>query len=184
VHLVRGRQTSAEIELLPVAGVGQGTLVVQVAHALTGAALPGATVTVRRGANAPAGEPVVASQVTPAGGGVAFDSLAAGPYTLLVSAPGMIAATVAGVSVVADTTVRRDVVLSPVLPAGETRIVLTWRAAPEDLDAHLLGPDGGGGTFHVFFGRPAEPESGAARVTLDVDDQDGFGPETITHPAR
>jgi hypothetical protein len=180
VRLVRGRQTAAEIELLPVAGAGSGTLVVQVGNALTGTALAGATVTVRRGANALPDEPVVAGDVTLAGGGVTLGPLAAGPYTLFVSAPGMIAATVPGVSVVADSVVRRDVVLSPVLPAGETRIVLTWRAAPEDLDAHLLGPAGGGGTFHVFYGSPAEPDSGAARVLLDVDDQDGFGPETIT----
>ena len=33
-----------------------------------------------------------------------------------------------------------DGVMTPILPAGETRIVLTWGEFPSDLDSHLTGP--------------------------------------------
>lgn len=64
------------------------------------------------------------------------------------------------------------------LDQGGYRIVLTWGTTPEDLDAHLTGPTGvGSGKFHVYFGirQPANSNS-----TLDVDDLNGGGPETIT----
>jgi adhesin/invasin len=67
------------------------------------------------------------------------------------------------------------VVLSPEIPEGEVRIVLTWGERPRDLDAHLYGPLPGGGQFHVGF-----KDLNAAGVTLDVDAKEGLGPETIT----
>jgi uncharacterized protein YfaP (DUF2135 family) len=67
------------------------------------------------------------------------------------------------------------IVLSPVIPEGEVRIVLTWGARPRDLDAHLYGPLPGGGQFHVGF-----EDRQAPGVTLDVDAKTGWGPETIT----
>jgi hypothetical protein len=65
------------------------------------------------------------------------------------------------------------------------RIVLQWGTTPSDLDAHLTGPIPDVGRFHVFFANPChpvDPDLGcqAADVTLDRDDQDGTGPETIT----
>lgn len=50
------------------------------------------------------------------------------------------------------------------------RIVLTWGAYPEDLDAHLWFNN-----QHVFW-----REKDAVKANLDVDDRDGYGPETIT----
>lgn len=50
------------------------------------------------------------------------------------------------------------------------RIVLNWGAEPRDLDSHLLYPGN-----HVYFINMRGTDSG-----LDVDDVDGFGPETIT----
>lgn len=180
VRLVRGGRTVAEVELLPVAGGGHGVLVVAVANALNGQPVPGATVVLRPGASALPGDSVAHTGVTATGGQATFHGVHEGPYTLFVTAQGMIPATVPGVRVVADSVRQRAVVLSPVVPAGQTRIVLTWGADPDDLDAHLLGPDGAGGTFHVYFGSPVHPDSGTADVELDVDEVFGFGPETIT----
>ena len=67
------------------------------------------------------------------------------------------------------------VVLSPKMPDGEVRIVLTWAARPRDLDGHLYGSDSSGSRFHVSFKNP-----NAMGAKLDVDAKEGLGPETIT----
>lgn len=59
----------------------------------------------------------------------------------------------------------------------EFRIVLTWGAHPKDLDAHLAGPIPEGGHFHIWW-RNRVLISG--KDFLDVDDQQSYGPETIT----
>jgi hypothetical protein len=61
--------------------------------------------------------------------------------------------------------------ISPVMTALDgLRVVLNWGATPPDLDSHLAYPGN-----HIYwdakFGRNAN---------LDVDDVDGYGPETIT----
>ena len=61
--------------------------------------------------------------------------------------------------------------ISPVMTNLDgMRIVLNWGAEPRDLDSHLLFPDN-----QVYFRNKF-----GADALLDVDDTDGFGPETIT----
>lgn len=74
---------------------------------------------------------------------------------------------------------RLNVVLSPGLEAGQIRVVLTWGDEPADLDAHLDGPSPHGDRFHVYFQAKGDLKS-REFVSLDVDDRDGGGPETIT----
>lgn len=50
------------------------------------------------------------------------------------------------------------------------RIVLNWGAEPRDLDSHLVFPND-----HIYFYKKIGTDA-----ILDVDDTDGFGPETIT----
>ncbi|MDM1396669.1 tetratricopeptide repeat protein [Myroides odoratimimus] len=50
------------------------------------------------------------------------------------------------------------------------RIVLTWGSTPADLDSHLWFPNN-----HVYFNNKS-----GTKANLDVDDTDGYGPETIT----
>ncbi|WP_374358035.1 tetratricopeptide repeat protein, partial [Chitinimonas sp.] len=52
------------------------------------------------------------------------------------------------------------------------RVVLNWGATPADLDSHIAFPGA-----HIFWNRKSAPRADA---NLDVDDTDGFGPETIT----
>lgn len=67
---------------------------------------------------------------------------------------------------------------SPTLKDEEIRIVLSWDAIPSDLDAHLFTPYQGenGEMQHIgYYERNDEYGN-----NLDVDDMDGYGPETIT----
>jgi hypothetical protein len=64
----------------------------------------------------------------------------------------------------------------PVTPlgSGALQVTMTWNTTA-DMDLHVIEPNG----THVFYALPA-PSGGTAR--LDVDDQDGFGPENIFVP--
>lgn len=62
------------------------------------------------------------------------------------------------------------VVANPRLNPGEIRVVLTWNDFPKDLDLHLFGQ----GVHVSYLNKDAGP------AHLDVDNKDGFGPETIT----
>ncbi|HDR9507932.1 TPA: tetratricopeptide repeat protein [Burkholderia cepacia] len=50
------------------------------------------------------------------------------------------------------------------------RVVLTWGATPQDLDSHMAYPGN-----HIYF-----RSKRGANANLDVDDTDGYGPETVT----
>jgi hypothetical protein len=61
--------------------------------------------------------------------------------------------------------------LSPVMQELDgLRVVLSWAAEPRDMDSHLAYPDN-----HVFY-QSTEGDG----ANLDVDETDGYGPETIT----
>ncbi|MDF2722088.1 MAG: hypothetical protein K0Q59_1763 [Paenibacillus sp.] len=63
----------------------------------------------------------------------------------------------------------------------EYRIVLTWDESPRDLDSHLIGPDGSGGIFHVYYGyKIATNGSGQEIAKLNHDDTNSNGNETVT----
>lgn len=66
-------------------------------------------------------------------------------------------------------------VLCPKLTEGTARIVLTWAERPRDLDVHVFGTGDDGKPFHMSFDQRT-----TAGATLDIDDKDGFGPETCT----
>ena len=69
--------------------------------------------------------------------------------------------------------------MSPVLEAGQTRMVLNWGPTPPDLDSHLLTPDIEGSTHHIYYGNTGS-YTAAPYAKLDTDDINGYGPETIT----
>lgn len=76
-----------------------------------------------------------------------------------------------------------DFSISPELAANQVRFVLEWGASPHDLDSHLEGTcntDGKNIPVNVYFVNKSVSYGGKTIAELDVDDQDGFGPETIT----
>ena len=61
--------------------------------------------------------------------------------------------------------------LSPTMQTLDgLRIVLSWNNDPQDLDSHLSYPGN-----HIWYGQKT-----GSRANLDVDDTDGYGPETVT----
>ncbi len=54
------------------------------------------------------------------------------------------------------------------------RVVLTWGSYPKDLDSQLVYPEN-----HVYYSKKK-----GADANLDVDDRNGYGPETITLTKR
>ena len=155
---------------VPVTVRSSSSIVGRVANAVNAGPIPGATVRA-----AISGAPV-ATAVTNATGDYSL-TVGPGTYQVSVSASGFIT-DVASVTVASGQTATRDFALSPVLPAGQYRIVLTWGSSPVDLDAHLLvqSPNG---NVEVFWSNPGSSSS-FPFAALDVDDTDGFGPETIT----
>ncbi len=69
--------------------------------------------------------------------------------------------------------------VSPYPEPGEIRMVLNWGAQPGDLDSHLKTPEIEGQTHHISYANRGNADS-SPYITLDVDDTDGYGPETIT----
>lgn len=68
-------------------------------------------------------------------------------------------------------------------------VALTWGAQPRDLDAHLIGPTGSGGTFHIYYANKTYSVAGQdgrqqVRAFLNVDDTDGDGPEIVQIDTR
>jgi hypothetical protein len=111
-----------------------------------------------------------------------MEGLQAGNYTVELRGSGYLT-THFGVVCVGDLeTPDQDATITPILPPGQTRIVLTWGAAPPDLDSHTSGPLPDGSRFHMYYPY-AEANSGSPwpiYVTLDLDDVSSYGPETTT----
>ena len=70
--------------------------------------------------------------------------------------------------------------LSPMLSNGQIRIVLEWGNSPTDLDSHLDGSLDSGFGVHVDFTNKYTSKDGNKIAELDIDDTDGYGPETTT----
>lgn len=73
-----------------------------------------------------------------------------------------------------------DFTISPELEEGQIRIVLTWGSSPTDLDSHLNGVTDHGQRVNTSYMNQTCLEGGEVVAELDVDDRDGFGPETTT----
>ena len=70
--------------------------------------------------------------------------------------------------------------ISPELAAGSARIVLEWNAQPQDLDSYLWGNTDKGDDLYVNFRKRTCEGRDGLLAELDVDDTNGYGPETIT----
>ncbi len=82
--------------------------------------------------------------------------------------------------IVQDSEVQVNFIMSPVLTGeGSLRFILGWGSSPYDLDSHLLTPEIEGSDYHVYYGFTGYADE-APYAMLDIDDMNGYGPETIT----
>ena len=63
---------------------------------------------------------------------------------------------------------------------GEVRIVLSWGSTPRDLDSYLYGTADNGSDMYVSFTNKNCYGSDALMASLDIDQTNGYGPETTT----
>ena len=78
----------------------------------------------------------------------------------------------------------QDIVLTPKLADDQMRVVLTWDREPMDLDLYLFAPKNGSNDqeYQVSYlskNNGTYPQY-ADIASFDVEDYDGYGPETIT----
>lgn len=151
--------TLVTIPLQPLPGVLTGI----VRSLVTGAAIPGATVTLNG-----------FSVVTDASGAFNIGGVPPGTYQAAASAPGFIPQTQT-VAILATQATQANFALATAFP--NLNFTLIWGASPPDLDAHLSGPGiAQPPRFHASF-QNLNPET---YVSHSGDDRDGFGPERIT----
>lgn len=153
--------------------------------ALTGESLEGVNIKLRKGWNNKVGSYVKnlggydINMTTSAEGGF-ITNVAQGPYTIELEKEGYITAYYNVLSLSADIDNVISMSLTPVLQDDEYRIVLSWGGTPYDLDSHLLYYKDDLKIFHVSYSNKKAYIDGENVATLDLDDTDGFGPETIT----
>jgi len=104
---------------------------------------------------------------------ISFPEQEDGFYTLEFSRRGFITSRIE-FEVINDNVYNGRFSISPVMQGDYLRIVLDWGERPADIDLHLVKE----GSYHVSYWNMHN--SGDGSVTLDRDDRDGFGPETIT----
>ena len=110
---------------------------------------------------------------------VTSDELAIGAYTMEFTKSGYITC-YKNVVVSPLTISSQDAIISPVTSGNTYRAVLTWGANPRDLDSHVYGTDADGYSFHVYYSDKEHYEGETIVCDLDIDDTNGYGPETIT----
>lgn len=140
-----------------------GKLVLRFFNAETGAAVDGATISVER----------VGAYISNLQGMALMDTVPDGNYIFRFTKEGFIPA-VYEFEVSAGTIFYNRFSVCPVVEFGALRVVMEWAKRPSDLDAHLIKE----GDYHVSYRDKLQTNDGSAK--LDHDDQDGFGPETIT----
>lgn len=135
----------------------------------TEAVVYGAQINFRRGSNNYNGE-VVTSLVTGGYAGSVAPSLTSGMYTVESKCDGFMTE-YRNVFLSSQSEETYTILMTPQLNRGEIRIVLDWGAYPQDEDSHLFTPSG----EQICYYSPEIAEG-----NLDVDDTDGYGPETVT----
>lgn len=157
--------------LLPEISASTGGVEGRIVNAVTGEGVEGATV---RFTSASTGEEITVE--TDRYGSYEAE-IAPGEYTMIVEKEGFIQEETEIQVEEEGTTVEDDIPISPELGEGEIRIVLTWGAVPHDLDSYLTNLDT---RDQISYANKEMTEDGETIAELDVDEMDGYGPETVT----
>ncbi|MCB8963868.1 MAG: hypothetical protein H6536_02360 [Bacteroidales bacterium] len=155
----KGRQTLEDV----IAEQEQDVYTLRFLDAVTGKPVEGADVMVAN----------VGTFKTDSAGRAVFPKQPDGLYKTIFKKSGYITA-VYNVDVVAETIFKNRFAVSPVMDIRQFRVVLDWDQQPLDLDAHFVKSN----TYHISYRNTRVLADGTGM--LDLDDMDGFGPETIT----
>lgn len=158
---------------------GFGSISGKIKNALTGMGVANLELKLRKGINQKTGS-VIKTTTTSSVGSYTFSNIEAGNYTIEISGSGYNQTFFNVICIGGQNLMNQDATVTPILSPGETRIILTWGANPPDLDSHLTGPLPSGGRFHMFFVYKGNNSPWPNIVNLDLDDVDGYGPETTT----
>ena len=118
----------------------------------------------------------VGTFTTNSGGKIVFPVIPDGNYTLIFSKEGFITTPI-DFRVMVGQVIFNWYSISPGFTNRDYRIVLVWGEIPADLDLHFV-KTGGTGNYHISYFNLRSAEDGT--TTLDRDDRNGHGPETIT----
>jgi hypothetical protein len=151
---------------------GDGTYQGKVQDALDGTGISGVTMKLRSGLNNTTGT-IINTYTTDSSGDFSFTKTY-GYYTLELIKTDY-TTTSYNITVVGNDTITQDLTMTPILAAGETRIILTWGEIPSDLDSHLVKVKNGTVEYHVYY-----DDQTSSEAELDHDDTTSYGPETIT----
>ncbi len=135
--------------------------------------ISGVTIDIRKGGSNTTGE-IITTLISDSSGDFSISELTSGTYTFSWSKSGYITDRT-NVVVEGDETKTYDLSISEALTVGTVRAQLRWEANPRDLDAHLVKTTDGFQDYHIYY---SDMSSGGD--SLDTDDQDGHGPETVT----
>jgi len=165
---------------------GDGEIGGQIANAFTGKGVSNLTIDFRQGIDSVNGD-VVGTTITDDTGCYSI-ILPSGNYTGEINGNGYSTGYILTVSIGGQSTGDQNGSVTPIMPEGQTRIILTWGITPSDLDSHLTGPLTNDTRFHIYYTYAescpdwvdCEGSPWADYVKLDIDDIYSYGPETIT----
>jgi stress response protein SCP2 len=109
--------------------------------------------------------------------GCVISDLPPASITLVSNAPGYATYKTSMINTGTVTDDTQKLFLTPILEGGVIMVVLRWSDHPADLDLHCLIVGEDGRTERVYYNHKSSRDGD---VSLDVDVQNGKGPETIT----
>lgn len=107
-------------------------------------------------------------------------TLPAGDYRVTVRCSGYVEETFDCTVSSYNRETEKSFTITPTLSEGQIRIVLTWGSSPTDLDSYLSGTTDSGASVFTSYYQRTSMNNGTKLAELDVDDRDGYGPETTT----
>lgn len=159
-------------------GVGEHTVSGRVFDAATGSCVVGAEMLFYEGSS-PYGESI--SVKTDSSGGYKVNLENSGTHCVVITKTGYIKEEFTFYISSGSRDSKEDFTISSTLDEGQIRFVLTWGSSPSDLDSYLVGKTSDGKSINIDFTHMSEKNSsGSILAQLDIDDINGYGPETIT----
>lgn len=172
--------------LLSLSVADNGALGGKITNAIDGQVLSDATIKFRNNHGNKTGSYVtvngsVLQLKTDISGKYECDNIKTGYYTMEISKEGFITGYFDVFAAPSNNICKnQNFSISPELPEGQYRIVLTWGNNPRDLDSHITGITSSGSSFHVYYSNKNAWDEDVHVANLDVDDTNGEGPETVT----